>query len=97
MVFLQRFPFELQIIVYYRWLFLRGLKICLELAINKLTLNQFKIIEKFRTSGRFGLDLYKALSFAKLQMSVFLIHKMRSLIKILNIGGPRKERWGFQI
>ena len=42
----------------------------------------------------FGLDLYKVLSFAKLQISDFSVNIMRSLIKILNMRGPRTDSWG---
>ena len=51
----------------------------------------------FSTTDRLGVDLYKALSCAKLQMSVFSINIMRSLIKILNMRGPRIEPWGIPV
>ena len=72
------------------------------LAFIELTLNQFKTIEmscskQFRTTERFGLDLYKVLSSGKLQISVFSIKIRRSLMKISNMRGPRIETWGIPV
>ena len=53
--------------------------------------------KQFTTNDRLGLDLYKVLSSAKLQMSVFSIKIMRLLIKILNMRGPRIEPWGIPV
>ena len=53
--------------------------------------------KQFSTTDRLGLDLYKVLWSAKLQMSVFSINIMRSLIKILNMRGPRIEPWGIPV
>ena len=53
--------------------------------------------KQFSTTDRLGLDLYKVLSSAKLQMSVFSINIMRSLIKLLNMRGPRIELWGIPV
>ena len=50
--------------------------------------------KQFTTTDRFGLDLCKVLSSAKLQMSDFSINIMRSLIKILNAKGLRIEPLG---
>ena len=71
-------------------------------AFNELTLNQFKTIvmsccKQFSTIDRLGLDLYKLLSSAKLQMSDFSINIMRSLMKILNMRGPRIEPLGIPV
>ena len=70
--------------------------IFLGLAFNELFLKQFKAIvmshsKQFSTTYRLGVDLYKVLSCRKLQMSVFSINIMRSLIKILNMRGPKIE------
>ena len=53
--------------------------------------------KQFSTTDRLGLDLYKLLSSAKLQMSDFSINTMRSLMKILNMRGPRIEPWGIPV
>ena len=68
----------------------------LGLAFNELTINQFSTIEiplskLISTTDKFGLDFYKVLSAAKLQMSVLPINIIRSLIKILNMREPRIE------
>ena len=49
------------------------------------------------TTDKLRLDLYRVLSSAKLQMSVFSINIMRSLIKTLNIRGSRIEPWGIPV
>ena len=53
--------------------------------------------KQFSTTDSSGLDLYKALSSAKLQKSVFSMNAMRLLIKILNMCGPRIEPWGIPV
>ena len=53
--------------------------------------------KQFSTTDRLGLDLYKVLSSAKMQMSVFSMNIMRSLIKILNMRGARIEPWGIPV
>ena len=101
---IQRFMYELQMLVYNRLLFLRGLlyfwkkyscpQFCTyignffrpktinwnvwRLAFNEFTLNQFKKIDiscskQFSNTNRFGLDLYKVLSSAKLRVLLFSI------------------------
>ena len=53
--------------------------------------------KQFSTTDMLGLDLYKVLSSATLQMPVFSINVMRLLIKILNMRGPRIEPWGIPV
>ena len=123
--FKKGFLYELEMLVYYQWSFIRGLnylwkkyrcpQFCISignffftinwnfggLAFNELTLNRFKTIRmlwsnQFSTTERFGLDLYKVPSSAKLQSPVFSINIMRSLTKILNMRGSRIEPWRSQ-
>ena len=72
------------------------------LAFSELALNQFKTMvmscsKQFSITDRLGLDLYKVLSSAKLQMSDFSINIMRLFIKILNMRGRRIEPWGIPV
>ena len=67
--------------------------------METLYTTQFKTIvmscsKQFSTTNRLGLDLYKVLLSAKLQMLVLSINIMKSLTKILNMRGPRIEPWG---
>ena len=53
--------------------------------------------KQYSTTDKLRLDLYKVLSSAKLQMSDFSINITSSLIKILNMRGPRTEPWGMPV